>query len=177
MSRMVNPGPPAPRALVQARSGDRPWPGDSAWRTQVPRPRTAPPTAPPTAADGADATGSRPAAGAPAQDAAHLLRSPGPPPPPGTTPEDREATLVREVNLTQPLPRIPGGPVTRARLLLRLGDVAVGDLLVPVPAGGLAPADVGAAIAARIGARRPRPARRAPDGQPRSRRRGSTSSL
>jgi anthraniloyl-CoA monooxygenase len=38
-------------------------------------------------------------------------------------------------------------------------------------------ADVGAAIAARVGARRRRSARRASDGQARSRRRGSTSSL
>lgn len=39
MSRMMNPGPPVPRALQQARSGDRPWPGEPAWH--VPRPRDA----------------------------------------------------------------------------------------------------------------------------------------
>ena len=138
MSRMVNPGPPAPRALLQARSGDRPWPGEAAWRTQARRPRVTP-----------------------VPDAA----------PP------REPTLVLEVDLAQPLPDIAGGVVTRVWLLLRVGPVPVGDLLVAVPEAGLRPAGVGAAIAARIGARRRRRARRASDGQARSRRRGSTSSL
>lgn len=137
MSRMMNPGPPAPRALVQARSGDRPWPGEAAWRAQPPRPRGAP--VPETPA--------------------------------------REPTLALEVDLAGPLPEIAGGTVTRVWLLLRIGDVPVGDLLIGVPERGLRPADVGAAIAARIGARRRRSARRASDGQARSRRRGRTSEL
>ncbi len=140
MSRMMNLGPPAPPALLQARSGQRPWPGEAAWRAQQ-----------------------------------------NPSPPAGPEPEPREPTLVLEVDLARPLPEVAGGVVTRAWLLLRVGDVPVGDLLVTVPATGLGPADVGAAIAARIGARRrrsvQRPARRSPDGQARSRRRGSTSEL
>ena len=39
MSRMMNAGPPMPRAYEQARSGDRPWPGDASWRSQSPAPR------------------------------------------------------------------------------------------------------------------------------------------
>ena len=39
MSRMMNPGPAAPHANLQARSGDRPWPGDEAWRARTPRQR------------------------------------------------------------------------------------------------------------------------------------------
>ena len=136
MSRMMNPGPPAPRALIQARSGERPWPGEAAWRAQPQRPRGAPVPEPP-----------------------------------------REPTLALEVDLAGPLPEIAGGTVTRVWLLLRIGDVPVGDLLIGVPEKGLSPADVGAAIAARIGARRRRSARRASDGQARSRRRGRTSEL
>ena len=137
MSRMMNPGPPAPRALRQARSGERPWPGEAGWHRQAPRP--------------ADGT--------------------------GPDPEPREPTLVLDVDLAAPLPAVAGGVVTRVWLLLRIGDVAIGELLVTVPETGLPPAGVGAAIAARIGSRRRRAARRASDGQPRSRRRGSTSSL
>jgi hypothetical protein len=135
MSRMMNPGPPAPRALLQARSGERPWPGERGWR--APRQRNAAP-------------------------------QPGGP---------REPTLVLEVDLTRPLPEVAGGVMTRVWLLLRIGDVPVGDLLVPVPETGLSAADLGAAVAARVGVRRRRPARRSVDGQARSRRRGSTSSL
>jgi hypothetical protein len=136
MSRMMNPGPPAPRTLVQARSGERPWPGEAGWRAQAPRQRDAEPR----------------------------------------TATAREPTLVLEVDLALPLPDVAGGVVTRVWLLLRIGDVAVGELLVPVPENGLSPAGLGAAVAARIGERR-RAARRASDGQARSRRRGSTSSL
>lgn len=136
----MNPGPPVPRALEQARSGDRPWPGDAAWRAEVPRQR--------------DATG--PVA----------RRNGGP-----------EPTLVLQVDLTAPLPEVDGGVVTRAWLLLRVGGVPIGDLVVTVPAGGLSAADIGAAIAGRIGARRRRRVVRSADDQARSRRRGSTSSL
>jgi hypothetical protein len=135
MSRMMNPGPPAPRALVQARSGERPWPGEGP--RPAPRQRTA---------------------------------GPGPGGP-------REPTLVLAVDLARPLPDVAGGVVTRVWLLLRIGDAPVGDLLVPVPDTGLSAADLGAAVAARVGARRRRSARRSVDGQARSRRRGSTSSL
>jgi hypothetical protein len=124
MSRMMNPGPPVPRALLQARTGERPWPGEAGQRVPVPQP-----------------------------------------------------TLVLDVDLGAPLPDIAGGTVTRAWLLMRLGPATVGDLLIPIPAKGLSGADVGAAIAARIGARRRHSALRSRDGQPRSRSRGSTSSL
>ncbi len=140
MSRMMNPGSPAPRALLQARSGERSWPGEAAWRAQVPRQQNP----------------LRPAA---------------------AEPEPGEPTLVLEVDLAAPLPEIAGGTVTRVWLLLRIGDVPVGDLLVTVPEKGLGPADVGAAIAARIGARPRRSARRSSDAQARSRRRGRTSEL
>jgi hypothetical protein len=50
------------------------------------------------------------------------------------------------------------------------------DLLLAVPEKGLSGAEVGNAVAARIGAKR-RPGRARSDDQPRSRRRGSTSSL
>jgi hypothetical protein len=134
MSRMMDPGPP-PRALVQARSGERGRPGEGGRR--APRQRNA----------GPDAGG------------------------------PREPTLVLQVDLVRPLPDVAGGVVTRVWLLLRIGDVPVGDLLVPVPERGLRPADLGAAVAARVGARRRRSARCSVDGQARSRRRGSTSSL
>ncbi len=137
MSRMMNPGPPAPRTLVQARSGERPWPGEAGWRAQAPRQRDAEPR----------------------------------------TATAREPTLVLEVDLALPLPDVAGGVVTRVWLLLRVGDVPVGDLLVPVPETGLSAADLSAAVAARVGVRRRRSARRSVDGQARSRRRGSTSSL
>ena len=38
MSRMMNPGPPVPRALRQARTGDRPWPGEAGRQVPVPQP-------------------------------------------------------------------------------------------------------------------------------------------
>jgi hypothetical protein len=136
---MMNPGPPPPRTLVQARSGERPWPGEPAWHGQPPRPRD----------------------GGPAE-----IRT-----------ADREPTLVVEVDLRAPLPDIAGGVVTRAWLMVRIGTTAVGDLLIAVPAEGLRGDEVGAAIAARIGTKRRRAPERPRDGQPRSRRRGSTSSL
>jgi hypothetical protein len=136
---MMNPGPPPPRTLRQARSGERPWPGEPAWHAQVPR-----------------------------------LRDGGPG---DVRPTDREPTLVIEVDLRAPLPDIAGGVVTRVWLMLRIGRAAVGDLLIPVPASGLRGDQVGAAIAARIGAKRRGALVRPRDGQPRSRRRGSTSSL
>jgi len=126
----MNPGPAAPRGFRQARSGDRPWPGDSAWRSQTPRQR-----------------------------------------------EGREPAVVLDIDLHEPLPGITGGVVTRAWLMLRSGSAGVGELLIAVPAGGLTPGEIGVAIAARVGARRRRSHRRAEDGQARSRRRGSTSSL
>lgn len=132
MSRLMNPGPPAPRALEQGRSSARPFPGDAAWQARIPQPRVPAPT---------------------------------------------EPTVVVGVDLCEPLPDIAGGAVTRAWLLLRIGPVPIGDLLVPVPPEGLSSAQAGAVIAARIGAQRRRTARRAADGQPRSRRRGSTSAL
>jgi hypothetical protein len=91
-------------------------------------------------------------------------------------PEPPEPTVVVGVDLREPLPDIAGGAVTRAWLLLRIGSVPIGELLLRVPPEGLTSAQAGAEIAARIGARRRR-ARRASDGQPRSRRRGNTSSL
>ena len=81
-----------------------------------------------------------------------------------------------EVDLREPLPDVAGGAVTRVWLLLRVGDVPVGELLLGVPGKGLRGADIGGAIAARIGAQR-RGAPAHPDAQPRSRRRGNTSSL
>ena len=135
MSRLMNAGPPAPRALEQGRSGERPFPGEPGWHPRVPRQR------------------------APER------------------PEPAEPTVVVGVDLREPLPDIAGGAVTRAWLLLRIGPVPVGELLVRVPPEGLSSAQAGAAIAARIGARRRRTARRASDGQPRSRRGGSTSAL
>ena len=134
----MNPGPPLPRTFLQARSGDRPWPGDAAWRSQTPRQR--------------DPSVSRPA-------------------------DEREPTLVLDVDLHEPLPGISGGVVTRAWLMLRIDGTSVGELVIAVPAGGLTPGEVGAAIAAQTGARQRRSQRRAADGQARSRRRGSTSSL
>jgi hypothetical protein len=118
------------------------------------------------------------------------IMNPGPPPPPALrqgrsgerpfpVPRQRmpEPTVVVGVDLAEPLPDIAGGVVGRAWLLLRIGPVPVGELLVRVPPEGLSSAQAGALIAARIGARRQRTARRAADGQPRSRRRGSTSVL
>lgn len=126
----MNPGPAAPRAFRQARSGDRPWPGDAAWRAQTPRQR-----------------------------------------------DGREPTVVLDIDLHEPLPGVSGGVVTRAWLMLRIGSASVGELVIAVPAGGLTPGEIGAAIAARVGARRRRSQKRAADDQARSRRRGSTSSL
>jgi hypothetical protein len=152
MSRATNPGPPDPRALLQARSGDRPWPGEPAWhRNGRPRPPAEP-----------IANASRPRS------------TTGRPPAAETGP--REPTLVLEVDLREPLPDVAGGTVSRVWLLLRVGGVAVGELLLGVPGTGLRGADIGAAIAARIGAQR-RGAPMASDAQPRSRRRGNTSSL
>ncbi len=130
MSRMMNPGLPSPRAYRQARSGDRAWPGDAAWRSQIP-PQS----------------------------------------------DEREPTLVLDIDLHEPLPGITGGVVTRAWLMLRTGNRGVGELVIAVPETGLTPGEIGAAIAARVGARRRRSQNRAEDGQARSRRRGSTSSL
>jgi hypothetical protein len=130
MSRLINEGPPVPRAFRQARSGDRPWPGDAAWRAQTP-PRLA----------------------------------------------GREPAVVLDIDLDEPLPAITGGAVSRAWLMLRTGDKSVGELVINVPAGGLTPGEIGAAIAAQVGARRRRSHKRAANGQDRSRRRGSTSSL
>jgi hypothetical protein len=127
---MMNPGPAAPRGFRQARSGERPWPGDPAWRSRTPRPA-----------------------------------------------ESREPTMALDIDLHEPLPGIAGGVVTRAWLMLRIGSASVGELVIAVPAGGLTPGEIGAAIAARIGARQRRSQARAEDGQARSRRRGSTSSL
>ena len=126
----MNPGPAAPRGFRQARSGDRAWPGDPAWRSRNPR-QTA----------------------------------------------GREPTMALDIDLHEPLPGIAGGVVTRAWLMLRTGSAGAGELVIAVPAGGLTPGEIGAAIAARIGARRRRSRNRAEDGQARSRRRGSTSSL
>jgi hypothetical protein len=136
---MMNPGPPPPGTLPQARSGERPWPGEPAGHTPVPRLRD----------------------GGPAE----------------TRTTGREPALVLGVDLRAPLPDITGGAVTRAWLMLRIGPAAVGDLLLPVPAEGLRGDQIGAAIAARMGAKRRGTAGRRPDDQPRSRRRGSTSSL
>lgn len=156
MSRMMNPGPPDPGLLFQARTGDRPWPGEPAWHRRaghragadpnvdVPRRRAGPPPVTPDAAICSDAA--------------------------------REPTLVLDVDLREPLPDIAGGVVTRAWLMLRVGGVAVGELLIPVPEKGLSGADLGRAVAARIGSRR-RAEPPASDAQPRSRNRGSTSSL
>lgn len=126
----MNPGPAAPRAFQQARSGDRPWPGDAAWRGQAPRPGGG-----------------------------------------------REPAVVLDIDLHEPLPGIADGAVTRVWLMLRIGSASVGELVIAVPASGLTPGEIGAAIAARIGARRRRSLRRAVDDQARSRRRGSTSLL
>lgn len=91
-------------------------------------------------------------------------------------PEQPEPTVVVGVDLREPMPDIAGGAVTRAWLLLRIGPVPIGELLLRVPPEGLTSAQAGAAVAARIGARR-RIARRASDGQPRSRKRGRISPL
>jgi hypothetical protein len=113
--------------------------------------------------------------------------NPGPPGPclvrrelPGRT-ERREPTLVRDVDLREPLPDLPGGAVTRAWLLMRVGGVAVGELLVAVPENGLRSEEVGAAIAGRLGAGRLGAGRRRPapeqvNCQPRERNRGRISS-
>jgi hypothetical protein len=83
-------------------------------------------------------------------------------------------TLVREIDLREPLPDLPGGTVRQAWLMLRVGDMGVGELRVRVPERGLGAAELGAAIAARLGAKR----RRGPaDPQARSRNRGRMSSL
>jgi hypothetical protein len=78
-----------------------------------------------------------------------------------------EPTLVRDVDLLEPMPEIPGGAVARAWLMLRVGGVPVGDLRLVVPDRGLSSADVGTAVAARLGQDRP--------DQVRSRRRGRIS--
>lgn len=108
--------------------------------------------------------------------------NPGPPGPclvqrelPDRT-ERREPTLVRDVDLREPLPDLPGGTVTRAWLLMRVGGVAVGELLVAVPENGLRSAEVGAAIAGLLGAGRRRPAPEQVNRQPRERSRGRISS-
>jgi hypothetical protein len=151
----MNSGPPDPSARLQARSGDRPWPGEPAWHGNG---RRRPPTEPT-----ANAPRPRNAAGSPYR-------------PPAADSAPLEPTLVLEVDLRDPLPDIAGGTVSRVWLLLRVGGVAVGGLFLGVPGNGLRSADIGAAVAARIGARR-RGAPAHADAQPRSRRRGSTSSL
>jgi hypothetical protein len=85
--------------------------------------------------------------------------------------------VVLDIDLDEPLPGVTGGAITRAWLMLRTGGKGVGELVIAVPAGGLTPGEIGAAIAARVGAGRRRSQKRAADGQARSRRRGSTSSL
>jgi hypothetical protein len=107
--------------------------------------------------------------------------NPGPPGPclvrrelPGRA-ERREPTLVRDVDLREPLPDLPGGGVTRAWLLMRVGGVAVGELLIAVPENGLRSDEVGVAIAGRLGAGRRRPAPERVTGQPRERSRGRIS--
>jgi hypothetical protein len=105
--------------------------------------------------------------------------NPGPPPGPGLVhrappARRRQPTLVRDVDLRDPLPDIAGGVVTRALLVIRVGGVAVGRLLLAVPEKGLDARQVGQAVASRVGAvrRRAAPSR---DGQPRSRSRGRMS--
>jgi hypothetical protein len=95
--------------------------------------------------------------------------------------EKRRAALIREIDLGEPMPAIEGGRgIGQAWLLLRFGDVAVGDLATRVPENGLTSAEVGAAVAARYGTAWRRtvtsdgPAQR--DRQPRSRNRGRMSS-
>ena len=90
-----------------------------------------------------------------------------------------ELTLIRAVDLLEPLPALAGGEWTRVWLLVRLGDRAVGELVVRVPEGGLTSGAIGAAVAARFGAAARlaagRPGR-ASDLQPRSRSLGRTRS-
>jgi hypothetical protein len=109
--------------------------------------------------------------------------SPRPAPRPPERIDRGEPVLVRELDLREPPAPIDGGATTtRVWLLLRFGDVAVGDLAVAVPAKGLTGAEVGAAVARRVGTRWRRtaggdvPAPAVRDGQPRSRNRGRTSS-
>jgi hypothetical protein len=90
--------------------------------------------------------------------------------------ERRAPTLVRDVDLREPLPDIPGGVLTRAWLLMRVGGVAVGQLLVAVPENGLRSEDLGAVIARRVGADRRRPAPDKMNRQLRERNRGRISS-
>jgi hypothetical protein len=180
MSRMMNAGPPEPGPLLQARTGDRPWPGEPGWHRQAGRGTAAVPDIPRQAAGGHTDPVAAPGHQKPGQP------EPGQPEPgqlqarqPGARHRDaghREPTLVLDVDLREPLPDVAGGTVTRVWLMLRLGGAAVGDLLLDVPQEGLCGAGLGAVIAARIGARR-RPERARSDSQPRSRRRGSTSSL
>jgi hypothetical protein len=66
-------------------------------------------------------------------------------------PTTREPTLVLDVDLLDPLPTITGGAFGRAWLLLRVGDVRVGELRLAVPDRGLDSAAVGSAVAARYG--------------------------
>ncbi|MCA2214831.1 hypothetical protein [Jidongwangia harbinensis] len=167
MSRSTNPGPPDPRTLLQARSGDRPWPGEPAWHRRGGRPPAADPVANVPRPRDPVANVPRP------RDPVHPTAVP---PAPEPAAEPREPTLVLEVDLREPLPDIAGGAVTRVWMLLRVGGVAVGELLLGVPENGLRGADIGVAIAARIGAQR-RGAPMSSDAQPRSRRRGNTSSL
>jgi hypothetical protein len=108
------------------------------------------------------------------------IMNPGPPGPcvVDRVPRPRrrpEPTLVRTVDLLHPLPDLPGGPVTRALLILRMGNAALGHLLIGVPEEGLPSAALGAAIAARLGTDRRRPVPGNGDGQARSRRRGRIS--
>ena len=171
MSRIMNAGPPEFHGLRQPRSNER-------FGAVVPQPRAAsdPPNAagpgPRTRNESAAATAGTGATGPATNEPAR----PGTDHGDGAFDGDAEATLVRDVDLRGPLPDIPGGSVTRVWLIMRVGGVAVGRLLIGVPEEGLCGAQVGAAIAARLGSgRRHLPGRR--DGQARSRSRGRISSL
>jgi len=70
------------------------------------------------------------------------------------------AAHVIDVELTEPLPAVPstdpaGRRATRAWLLVRVCTEPVGALLLDVPAGGLSPDAVAAAIDERVGVRPP----------------------
>ena len=65
-------------------------------------------------------------------------------------------TVVRDIDLADPLPRVPavgadGRPVTGAWLLVRLFTEPIGTVLVDVPEQGLGPAELAAAVAVELG--------------------------
>jgi hypothetical protein len=62
-------------------------------------------------------------------------------------------TLVRDLDLRDGFPAFRGDVVGRVLLLVRFGDIAVGQLVMALPAEGLTGAEVGAAVAARFGSR------------------------